>query len=61
MIIQEAERLLKARGFHDIVLWVLEGNTAAGDFYEAMRFHLDGASKIVALGAPLKVVRYAKS
>jgi L-amino acid N-acyltransferase YncA len=35
---QEAERILLARGFRKIVLWVLEGNTAARSFYEAMAF-----------------------
>ena len=59
-LVQEAECLLKARGFHEIVLWVLEGNTAARNFYEVMGFHPDGASKIVVLGSPLNVVRYIK-
>lgn len=60
-LLDEAERLLKARGLQDIVLWVLEENTAARAFYEAMGFHLDGASKTIVLGNPLKVVRYAKT
>jgi ribosomal protein S18 acetylase RimI-like enzyme len=59
-LVEEAERMLKARGFREIVLWVLEGNRSARDFYEAMGFHLDGASKIVELGSPLKAVRYVK-
>jgi len=60
MLVQEAERLLRARGCLEIVLWVLEGNTDARYFYEAMGFHQDGASKVVELGKPLNVVRYAK-
>ena len=60
-LVLEAEKMLKARGFREIVLWVLEANQAARDFYEAQGFHLDGASKIVNLGSPLKAVRYIKS
>ena len=58
---QEAERILLARGFRKIVLWVLEGNTAARSFYEAMGFCPDGASKVVNLGTSLNVIRYAKN
>ena len=57
---QEAERLLRSRGYRDIVLWVLEGNTMARRFYEAMGFTLDGVFKTVELGTPLKAVRYKK-
>lgn len=57
---KEAERALQSRGCQDIVLWVLEDNAAARQFYEAMGFHLDGESRIVELGKPLTVVRYKK-
>ena len=60
MLVGEAEKLLLDRGYQEIVLWVLEDNMKARYFYEAMGYHQDGASKIVNLGQPLKVVRYAK-
>ncbi len=60
-LVQEAERMLQARGHREVVLWVLEGNSAARRFYEAVGFALDGASKIVELGKPLKAVRYKKA
>jgi ribosomal protein S18 acetylase RimI-like enzyme len=55
---REAERLLMSRGYEEAVLWVLEGNHGARRFYEAMGFRLDGESKIVDWGAPLKAIRY---
>ncbi len=57
----EAETMLRSRGYQDIILWVLEGNHAARRFYEALGFRLDGESKLVDLGAPLKAVRYRKT
>ena len=59
-LFQEAERFLLSRGFRKIVLWLLEGNTAACSFYEAMGFSPDGAVKIIDLGTPLKEMRYAR-
>ena len=56
----EAERILKSRGYGDAVLWVLEGNQQARRFYEAMGFTLDGESKDIDWGTPLKAIRYAK-
>ncbi len=53
--------MLQARGHREVVLWVLEGNSAARRFYEAVGFALDGASKMVELGKPLKAVRYKKA
>ena len=58
--VDEAERILKSRGYEDAVLWVLEGNQQARRFYEAMGFNLDGESKDIDWGTPLKAVRYAK-
>jgi ribosomal protein S18 acetylase RimI-like enzyme len=58
---EEAERILKSRGYEDAVLWVLEDNQQARRFYEAMGFSLDGESKTVDWGAPLKAVRYRKA
>lgn len=59
-LVQEAERILQSRGFQKIVLWVLEGNTAARSFYEVVGYDLDGATREVELGVSLNVVRYAK-
>jgi ribosomal protein S18 acetylase RimI-like enzyme len=59
-LVGEAERMLRARGYGEIVLWVLEGNAQARRFYEALGFAPDGAAKVVQLGAPLKAVRYHK-
>lgn len=39
-LVHEAERMLRARGYQDIVLWVLEGNADARRFYEAMDYTL---------------------
>jgi GNAT superfamily N-acetyltransferase len=59
-LLQEAERILLARGFGKLVLWVLEGNNTARSFYEACGFTPDGASKIIDLEAPLQEIRYAR-
>ncbi|HUW35197.1 MAG TPA: GNAT family N-acetyltransferase [Planctomycetota bacterium] len=55
------EQLLSSRGYQEATLWVLEANQSARRFYEAMGFHLDGASKEVKLGVPLQAVRYRKN
>ncbi|MBN1317082.1 MAG: GNAT family N-acetyltransferase [Anaerolineales bacterium] len=55
-----AEKELAARGYHEVMLWVLEGNSAARRFYEALGFSLNGGSKEVQLGAALRCVRYRK-
>ena len=60
-LVQEAGRILRGRGYHRIVLWVLAGNVAARTFYAAMGFCPDGATKLVTLGAPLQAVRYVKA
>jgi ribosomal protein S18 acetylase RimI-like enzyme len=58
---EEAERMLKSRGYEEAVLWVLEGNQQARRFYEAMGFALDGESMEIDWGTPLKAVRYRKA
>jgi ribosomal protein S18 acetylase RimI-like enzyme len=58
---EEAARIFKARGYEDAVLWVLEGNQQARQFYETMGFSLDGAFKNVDWGRPLRAVRYRKT
>ena len=60
-LVEEAERMLKSRGYENAVLWVLEGNQQARGFYEAMGFSPDGESKIIDWGTPLKAVRYRKA
>jgi GNAT superfamily N-acetyltransferase len=59
-LVQEAERMLQARGCDTIVLWVFEGNADARRFYEAMGYLPDGTSKIIDLGVSLEAVRYVK-
>ena len=58
---EEAERILRSRGYEDAVLWVLEANQQARRFYEAMGFSPDGQSKDIDWGTVLKAVRYAKA
>ena len=60
-LVEEAERILKSRGYENAVLWVLEGNQQARWFCKAMGFSLDGESKSVNLGTPLKAGRYRKA
>jgi ribosomal protein S18 acetylase RimI-like enzyme len=58
---EEAERILRSRGYEGAVLWVLEANQQARRFYEAMGFSPDGQSKDIDWGTVLKAVRYAKA
>jgi len=60
-LVVEAEMLFKSRRYESAVLWVLEGNQQARRFYEAMGFSLDGESKNIDWGTPLKAVRYRKN
>jgi ribosomal protein S18 acetylase RimI-like enzyme len=57
---QNAEQMLASRHFKQAILWVFEGNDSARRFYEAMGFKVDGASKTLNPGAPLKAIRYRK-
>lgn len=54
---------LQERGFSEVTLWVLEANQAARRFYEAMRFEVDGATKVDRRrdGTELHEVRYRVS
>jgi hypothetical protein len=52
--------MLASRHFKQAILWVFEGNDSARRFYEAMGFKVDGASKTLNPGAPLKAIRYRK-
>jgi L-amino acid N-acyltransferase YncA len=49
-IFSHAVEDLQARGFHPIVVWVFEANTAARRFYEAAGFLPDGARQPVDFG-----------
>ena len=60
-LLEEAQNVLKSKRYKEAVLWVLEGNQGARRFYEAMGFGLDGGTKGVNLGTPLKAVRYRKA
>lgn len=44
---QHALSELKARGFRDVVLWVLSANAGARAFYEKLGFALDGGQKFL--------------
>lgn len=51
---------LRGRGFAEVTLWVLDGNTRGRRFYEAAGMKPDGVTKIeVEGGAELPHVRYA--
>jgi GNAT superfamily N-acetyltransferase len=52
-------RELKSRGYKIATLWVFQTNLAAREFYQAMGFASDGATKEVRPDAPL-AVRYRK-
>jgi len=60
-LVHEAERMLHARGYTAVVLWVLADNSDARRFYEKMGYAADGVSKTVTLGQPLTAVRYHKA
>jgi ribosomal protein S18 acetylase RimI-like enzyme len=51
---------LRAAGFAEATLWVLQGNERARRFYEALGGHADGAERIEShlTGSPLHEVRY---
>ncbi|MEY2470586.1 MAG: hypothetical protein QOF21_3284 [Actinomycetota bacterium] len=53
---------LRALGFTDAILWVLENNTRARRFYELAGWALDGAEKDeVWRGVPIHEVRYRRT
>lgn len=60
-LMDAAERVLAARGFHEAVLWVFEANDSARGFYEHLGWAPDGAAKPLNIGgaAPIEV-RYRK-
>lgn len=53
---------LTEAGFHWVIVWVLAGNDAARNFYEARGFRLDGARRIDLIrNERIPVVRYARA
>jgi ribosomal protein S18 acetylase RimI-like enzyme len=60
LLCQRGEEILSTRGYTIATLWVFEGNHQARQFYEAMGFETDGASKSLNVGAPLQAIRYRK-
>jgi len=61
ILVKEAECILRNSGYKEIVLWVLEANTVARKFYEAMGYLVDGKVKKVTLEKELLAIRYHKS
>jgi len=61
-LVGETAECLRADGFRETILWVLEGNQGAIGFYEAAGFQADGASKIKhrADGFEMPIVRYRR-
>lgn len=51
---------LSARGFAEIVVWVLKENHPARVFYESVEFHFDHTTKLVTIGVPLNECRYRR-
>jgi ribosomal protein S18 acetylase RimI-like enzyme len=58
----EAMQSLRQDGFEEVILWVIKGNLQAIQFYEALGFDADGASKIKQRldGTEIPVVRYRR-
>ena len=61
MLCLHGESILTEKGFASSALWVFADNDDARRFYEAMGYHVDGASKTLEIGKPLEAVRYVKS
>ena len=59
-VCKEGERMLRERGYGQVVLWVFERNEQARRFYETVGFHPDGATKTQQVGTALAVMRYRK-
>ena len=50
---------LKHMGYDEVILWVLEENNRARQFYEKCGFIFDGTKKEIIIGKPLTEIRYA--
>jgi len=51
-------KILTDMGHTEILLWVLEDNTRARQFYEKCGFAFDGTKKEIVIGKPLVEIRY---
>jgi ribosomal protein S18 acetylase RimI-like enzyme len=62
LLVGEACKLARARGFTQMTLWVLEANTDARGFYETAGFRRDGAEKMEdRVGCVLRAFRYRRT
>jgi GNAT superfamily N-acetyltransferase len=60
-LIEHAEEALRAHGFREAMLWVLEGNERAERFYRAAGWSHDGGRKVEEFqGANVVELRYRK-
>ena len=57
----KAQEVLEFGAYEEATLWVLEQNKPARQFYEALGYRPDGASKELNFGVPLTAVRYRKA
>jgi ribosomal protein S18 acetylase RimI-like enzyme len=62
-LLEQALRHLRADGFREAVLWVLQGNRPAIALYEAAGFAADGAEKVKrrADGTEMSLARYRRN
>jgi GNAT superfamily N-acetyltransferase len=62
LLMAEAKTRLRARGFHEAILWVLFGNAAAARFYRADGWRRDGGHRHEDVwGVDAEVVRYRRT
>jgi GNAT superfamily N-acetyltransferase len=62
MLMEAALETLGDAGFVSVILWVLDSNSPARQFYEALGFRTDGASAALSIGgADLTELRYSMS
>ena len=59
-VCNEGERMLRERGYSQVVLWVFERNEQARRFYDSLGFRPDGATKTHQVGTALAAMRYRK-
>ena len=58
-MMERAVETLRAKGFGEIILWVLRENRRSRRFYEKCGFAFDGTEKDITIGKPLPEVRYS--
>ena len=57
-MMQTALKALQEMGFLSVMLWVLDSNRAAIDFYESQGFRYDGTMKEIMIGTLVHEKRY---